>query len=151
MTGLVLCQKRISAVRWVTGKYWQFNFLKADFYPGALMEMVVVWHYFCVYVSREGLLCGGRGTWGWLVAAAVPLREQLAAAGGCSEAGFGGRQAGSSFCFSSSAPRFLVTVALVRQIIPGENPDIFFLCIYFFNFLANMTWQLWPDHNRLWC
>lgn len=54
MTGLVLCQKRISAVRWVMGKYWQFNFLKADFCPGALMETVVVLHNFCAYVSGQG-------------------------------------------------------------------------------------------------
>lgn len=43
------------------------------------------------------LLCVEEVRWGSWQRASVPcLREQLAAAGGCSEAGFGGRQAAIS-------------------------------------------------------
>lgn len=90
--------------------------MKADFYPDALMEMVVVLHYFCVYVSgqRATLLCGGGGTLGFPEASINALSvEQLAAAGGCSQAGFGGSWAAffasaalHQGCWAPRQPRF---------------------------------------------
>lgn len=130
MTGLAVCQKRILAVRWVMGKHWQFNFLKADLYPGALMEMAVVFCYFCAYVS------GWRASFslGWNVGVPGGMLQSVGAVH-CHWRllwGWIWRQADSYFCCSSSAPRLLGTQTGIGLVIV--------------TFMSQMKWwKSWHD------
>lgn len=59
------------------------------------MATTVVIHYSCM--SMRASILSGRGMLGFSAMPSVPcLREQLAATGGCSEAGFGDSQAAIS-------------------------------------------------------
>lgn len=145
MTGLVLCQKHISAVRWVMGKYWQLNFLKADFCPDALMETVVVLHYFWAYVSGQGasVALGWRRYGGVPGSVSVPhLRKSWLPLEAALRLDL---KAGSYFCFSSPAPGLLsshtstvlVFLTLMNQVKWWKFWYDFFN--YFLNFLLNVT------------
>lgn len=153
MTGLVLCQKHILAVRWVMGKYWQFNFLKADFYPGALMEMVVVLHYFCAYVSGRRASVALR----WKRYAGVP-----GSAHRC-------RVCGNSSLPLEVAPRLDLEAGrqlfLLQQLCtrvaghpgkhrfgdsdPYEPSKVVEILVWFFFFLIIIFWWRWPGSSDL--